>query len=444
MRAIGYYRSREAQQRPPHDPVRAFEDYCELNLHQPVATFGGLGLDEDEADAEYRRMTDFMRDSGSEFLVVVRNARHLGADLESVARSLIELVELGATIVCDDEEFPDPLQNAFQTLGVRGVSRTRSKSIKESMRVRASEGRALGRPPYGYRIGPDGRLEPVREETAVVELIYRLYTRDRLGLRLIAQHLNEREIPTRRGGRWNLASIREILKNPSYIGTHTRLGMRLPKAHEAIIPPEVFRAARDIFRSRRPFGRVANAEPFLLSGIAYCAYCGNKMIGVTRRQSWKLKDGRRSRGTYRYYQCQSRNNQSLCKYHTWRAPLLEGLVHSQLRHVLPMPAAEHGSNGPTRAEEIRTMRESRVRIAERRFLRALRRAANGKLGVMALGGYLNDLDSARRGLDGSERTGDVAAVLDQWDVLDLEARQYFLKEHVARVIVKDEAVEVVV
>ena len=194
--------------------------------------------------------------------------------------------------------------------------------------------------------------------------------------------------------------------------------------------------------SRRPFGRVANAEPFLLSGIAYCAYCGNKMIGVTRRQSWKLKDGRRSKGTYRYYQCQSRNNQSLCRYHTWRAPLLEGLVHSQLTHVLPRSTTESDSNVLTKTDDLLATRRSRVKIAETRFVRGLRRASNGKLGIAALGYHLKTLDSARRGLSAPLHPGDIPSLLDQWDFLDFEARQAFLKENVTRIIVKDEAVEV--
>ena len=66
------------------------------------------------------------------------------------------------------------------------------------------------------------------------------------------------------------------------------------------------------------------AEPYLLSGIAFCDYCGNKMMGVTRHQRWTNKNGDRNRKTYRYYQCQSRNNQSVCGYHTWREADLEG------------------------------------------------------------------------------------------------------------------------
>ena len=446
MRAIGYFEIEEEKDGSLAEAEKDFVEYCRLNLHQPFITFSSSGRVEGEENTEYRRMIDYMQQSGSKFLVVVPDARHLGSDLELVARSLVELDAVGARVTCSDEDFPDLLQNAYQTLGIKGVSRTRSRRIKESMRARALQGQALGKPLYGYHIGPEGMLDVVPEEAAVVELIYRLYTREGLGLRLIAQHLNERGIPTRRGGKWNVVSIRDILRNISYTGTYTRFGMRRSKVHEAIIPAEVFRTAQDQTRTRRPVGRVARPEPFLLSGILYCSYCGNKMIGVTRRQTWKRKDGRRGRNVYRYYQCQSRNNLSLCGYHTWRAPVLEGTVLSQLGHALAAKASPRAlgddGDGAPRLEEAQAMRVARVRNAERRFLRGTKRYARGDLSVKGLGEYLNQLDTARRAMTGGEHFQDAAATLDGWESLDMEARRSFLFEQIARVVVEDNRIEV--
>ena len=437
MRAIGYFRLPNAV---PEALKEGFEEYCRLNMHQPVKTFIEDPANPDHPRAEYVRMLDSMRESRSQFLVVVPDARHLGDDLESVVRSLLELESTDSAIACMDEDFPDPLQNAFQTLDIKGVSRTRGQRIKESMRLRASRGQALGKPLYGYRIGDAGGLEVAGDEAKVVELIFRLYTKEELGLRLIVQHLNERGITTRRGGNWNTASVREILKNPAYIGTYTRFGMRVPKAHEPIIDPEVFHAAQEITRSRRPVGRVANSEPFLLSGIAFCGECGNKMMGVTRRQSWRRKDGHRSRQTYRYYQCQSRNNQSVCRYHTWRASLLENQVVAQLKLALAS-GSPHNGDDPA-SERAQALRSENLRNAERRFLRAARRAARGEIGIVRLGEYLRDLDTARRAVRGNDAAEDTQSSLDGWNDLDLDRQHTFLAEHVARIVVHDESVEV--
>ncbi len=448
MRAIAYFRLNKPDGRADLDG--AFQSYCLLNLHQPVAVFAGPSADTGGPGDEFEAMTAYVKNSGSEYLLVVPDATHLGGDLESVVRAYVGLEELGLKTVCLDEEFPDPIQNALQTLGVKGVSRTRSRRIKESMGARALSGQALGRPPYGYRIGPTGNLKVVRgkevdeeqDEASVVELMYRLYTSDGLGLRLIVKHLNEREILTRRGGNWNVVSVRDILKNPVYTGTYTRLGMRRSNVHEAIISGELFRKAQDQTMERRPLGRVVRSEPFLLSGAVYCGYCGNKMMGVTRRQSWKRKDGRRSVGVYRYYQCQSRNNQSVCEYHTWRAPLLESTVLGQLRATVKEREASSYEDAPARQdreEAVREMRRSRAKIAERRFLGAVRRAASGEMTLAVLGQYLVELDDARAATDGPVL--DSTTVLNTWDSLSMEQRAEFIEENVGRIVVHDDTVQ---
>lgn len=445
MRAIGYFRSGNGIG-STKDMEELFTDYCSRYLHQPVNIFGGNGHSENGELSEYRKMLDYMEESQSNFLIVVPDANHLGDNLESVARAMVELEDSGSKVTCADDDMPDPLQRALRLMGPSGVSMARSERIKESMRERALLGKGLGKPPFGYRNGEDGTLEIVKGEAAIVELIYKLYTTDGLGLRLMAQHLNERDIPTRRGGKWNMVTIRDILKNSTYMGTYTRFGMRLPKSHEAIIPPKQFRQAQDETRSRRPVGRVVNAKPFLLSGMAYCGYCNNKMMGVTRRQSWRRKDGRRTNGVYRYYQCQSRNNQSLCEYHTWRASLLEGTVVKQLKYALEAKASSNGNSGTSngRREEVEVIWKSRVKNAERRFVQAMKRTAKGELSLDILGEYIKELDKVRRGAENSQHPSDVESIFKNWENLEFSEQQGFLVEHVAKIIVQDDSAEVLV
>ena len=446
MRAIGYFLIRAGRPDTPVDFGQDLEDFCYENNHQLVCVFSDSAESGHVERPGYQAMIEFMRSSGSEFLTVVPDAAHLAPDLESVGRAMVALEGMGARVACADVDLPDPLQNAFRIFGVKGVSRTRSASVRESMRTRALNGQALGRPPYGYRVGSGGALEVVKDEAVVVELMYRLYSKDGLGLRLIVQHLNERGISTRRNGRWNMTTVRDILKNSAYIGTYARFGMIVPRVHEPIIPRDVFRAAQDQTAARRPSGRVMSAEPFLLSGLAYCGYCGNKMMGVTRRQSWRLKDRRRASQVYRYYQCQSRNNQSICKYHTWRAPLLEATVLSQLTLVAEARAAR-GDADAARASDRRAAvlkaREDRVRNAERRFLGAMRRAAMGEITLKVVGEYLKELDATRQALSTAKSVTESPGTLDRWDSLGMLERQALLEEQVSRIVVMDDSVELV-
>ena len=463
MRALGYFRvdaitQVEGQAKSLVDFENDFVTYCELNLHQPVKTFGDLnagpscgegGVSGDYCQgSQYAELIAYIKESGSNFLVAIPDSSHIGGDIETVARAFLEIESAGAKVSCWDEDMPDPLQNALTVLGVSGVSRARSGKIRESMQEQAMWGKGLGRPPFGYRYTDDGAYEVVRDEAAVVELIYRLYTKDRMGMRLIVQHLNERGITTRRGGRWSVVSVRDILRNPVYIGTYTRFGLRLPRSHEPIIDAATYRAARDIVRSRRPRGRVSRAEPYLLSGIAFCDYCGNKMMGVTRHQRWTNKDGNRNRKTYRYYQCQSRNNQSVCGYHTWREADLEGAVLAQIPMAIKAKELDHLKAGHVNGDAMGRMREmwdERVRNAERRFLSAMRKTASGGADTDYLADALNDLDEARMGqLKAGHAKSDVDETVRRWEELSFVDKRDFLLTNVAKVEVADHMARVIV
>lgn len=316
MRAIGYFRSKSLDQSEADEIKSSFHNYCDLNLHAPVKLFISKNKTNLTKDPEFLNMIEYIKVENSEYLVVIKDAKDLGKDIESVARIIAILHELKAVVKCTDEDYPDPIQNAFRGLRPKGVSLTRSVSIKNIMQTKAMQGKVLGRPPYGYSINANGFLQPLTNESAVVELIFKLYTKDQLGLRLITQHLNDRKLATRKGGRWSVVGIRDILKNPVYLGTYTRYGIQRPNSHEPIISSEMFRMAREQTTQRKPVGRVVSSEPFILSGVIYCSSCDNKMMGVTRRQTWKTKDGKRQNAVYRYYQCQSKNNSNVCEYHT--------------------------------------------------------------------------------------------------------------------------------
>lgn len=155
--------------------------------------------------------------------------------------------------------------------------------------------------PYGYDKVKDGRtfsLAP-NSESDTVRLIFELWTKDGLGTTTIAQRLDALHIKPRKSERWSSASIRDMLKNPIYIGKirwnfrkHVKryedgvLVSSRPHAaaedwilvdgkHEAIISEEVFNAAQD------RFGQVPKTKPKMklnnaFAGIMHCS-CGRAM-----------------------------------------------------------------------------------------------------------------------------------------------------------------------
>ena len=437
MRALGYFRTKSTDDAEVDEIKRRFHNYCELNLHAPVKLFISNNKTNLTKDKEYLNLLEYIRNENSEYLVIVRDAKDLGSDIESVARIIAVFYKLKALVKCASEDYPDPIQNAFRELRPKGVSLTRSVSIKNIMQTKAMEGKVLGRPPYGYTINSEGFLEPVTNEASVVELIFKLYTKDQIGLRLIAQHLNDRQLSTRKGSRWSVVGIRDVLKNPVYLGTYTRYGIQRPNSHEPIIPAEVFRMAKEQTSKRKPIGRVFNADPFILSGMLYCSGCENKMMGVTRRQTWKTKDGKRQNGVYKYYQCQSKNNSSVCDYHTWKSSLLEQNVIMQLKYKFD---SINGIADKFDGSDI--INKTLVKNAERRLFKDLKLYAEGKKEFDHIIRRLDDLDKQKSNLKAKDKLKDFKRVIDTWDDLDEEVKREFISIWNIKVLVSKETAAV--
>ncbi|MEE8442402.1 MAG: recombinase family protein [Dehalococcoidia bacterium] len=428
--------------------------FCQLKSHSLTTVFSDSNRSGLEDREGLIRMVQYIQEQPGEFLVIVTDPGHLGTTLEEAVDAVLKVDSLGSRVVCTIEGLPDPLQGLFRTLSAAGPGAERRQHIREAMENKAFRGEGLGRPPYGYCIGKDRRLEEVPQEAELVRLVFRLYLEENLGVRSIARYLNQHGYRTRRDGNWSAVTLWDILRNRVYIGTYNRFGMRLLGNHEPLVPPETFRRAQDLMKSRSPLRRAATVQPFLLSGLVYCVQCGNRMIGVTRRQMWRRKDGRRMRGTYRYYQCQSRTNQSRCQYHTWRAAELEGEVGEQLRRQIQQSQdLVTGKRVPAHhAQETgRVERQSR---RKRRYMAYMKQAADGTMSLGRLRFLLNGLPAVspeeKEGEDlvptGSEQdsVSSIRTILDPtlWEGLEHQARRRTLQRWIDRVTVGDKEVEV--
>lgn len=467
MKAVGYFRVSSGAAGSLLEQETAFSSFCQGTGYEPIATFVDVQPAGSSAYNEYQRMLQYIKGLERGFLVVlVKDLEQLGDNHREALRRVLELEQLGAKLVCTQQDVADPVAHVLEAWGQARRKGTLSIKVRRAMKQRAMAGSGLGKPPLGYRIGATGRLEVLPGEAQTVKLIYRLYLESKLGIRLIARSLNERGIATRRGGRWSMVSIRDILRNRTYLGTYNRFGIRIPGSHPALVSAIDFKAVQERLNSRNKPERMAAGQPFLLSGVAHCGYCGNKMIGISRRQSWIRSDGSRANAIYRYYQCQSRTNQSFCDYHTRRAGELEAEVVAELaKHSTPerlgQLAASHRLDGDSRATEISQLK-SRLKALERQLGSYLDRAARGDVGPQQLRSSAGDLLRQKADLEGriafmetevkgraiEERRWQriiehLQNVTGKWQTLpDLERRN-LLQEVTDRVVVFDDRVEIV-
>lgn len=212
----------------------------------------------------------------------------------------------------DEEYFEFGLfmsRREYKTIN-RRLQRGRIASVKE--------GKWVGnKPPYGYvRKKLEGQkgytliLNP--EQAEVVKLIYNLYTRgeqkedgtfERLGVSLIVRKLNDLHIPPMKGDVWVPSTVRDILRNPVYIGKvrwnfrpqikkmiNGKMEKIRPRAtrhdwiivdglHEPIIDIETWKLAQEYLAENPPKPcpkDLGIKNP--LAGIVECGFCGRNMV----------------------------------------------------------------------------------------------------------------------------------------------------------------------
>lgn len=173
-----------------------------------------------------------------------------------------------------------------------------------------NEGNFIGSvPPYGYDKVKDGKTYTLipNSEADAVRYIYELWTKENLGTVRIANRLNELHIKPRKTELWSNASIRDMLRNPVYIGKirwnwrktvrkyeNGELHDSRPKSkkedwiyvdgkHEPLISEDVFNASLAKFGSM-PRVKKSTTLKNAFVGILFCS-CGRPMIYQPQRTS---------------------------------------------------------------------------------------------------------------------------------------------------------------
>lgn len=207
----------------------------------------------------------------------------------------------------DEEYFEFGLfmsRREYKTIN-RRLQAGRLASVKEGNYIGSSR-------PYGYNKVKKDRhftLEPNPEEAKVVRLIYTWYTKGisqdgiycRIGTTKIAKRLDSLGIKPLKNDVWSCSTIKDILRNPVYIGkirwnwrpnkksvTNGKITMSRPHnddvilidgLHEPIIDVETFNLAQEYINANPPRpikDKFTVRNP--LSGLVVCGMCGHSML----------------------------------------------------------------------------------------------------------------------------------------------------------------------
>ncbi|MBU2008633.1 MAG: recombinase family protein [Chloroflexi bacterium] len=196
---------------------------------------------------------------------------------------------------------------------------------------------------YGYQwIGEYKKRIPIEREAKIVQRMFEMVA-DGDSCFKIARALNEENIPTKSGKKWEPRTVGRIVRNVAYTGT-TYFGQTSGKEHKktpqeswhvlpdvtpAIISQELFERAQAALAKSRELHPGKAMHEYPLTGFAVCGYCGSPLVGSCLR------------GNYRYYHCRgtypTASRKKICDARYIQAEWLEGAVWEKVKSVLRHP-----------------------------------------------------------------------------------------------------------
>ena len=276
--------------------------------------------------------------AGAYDLLLVYRVDRLSRNLGQLAALVEDLQGHGVTFRSATEPFDTANAAGKMLLQLLGAFAEFERSsiidrISAGMERKAQRGEWIGGTyPFGYRRPATGGtgLEVDPAAAPIVREIFRRYTDERVGARVIASWLNEQRIPTRYGGRWATQSVLSLLRNRIYLGEVSFRHAWFAGQHEPIVEQAVFDKAQAILAERNlhPGLRRSNPTDFLFSGLPLvCDRCGHPMVGASARGHGRKR--------YAYYTCATRVRHGATGCDQARLPkdALESAVLTQMGEV---------------------------------------------------------------------------------------------------------------
>jgi site-specific DNA recombinase len=285
---------------------------------------------------------------------------------------------------------------------------TITERARDGLHRAVRNGKQPGRIPYGYDIAEDGSFVVVEEEAEIVRSIFRNFA-DGSTLYGEAVRLNEEHIPSPGhkfrgrprlyGQSWSPPTVRRLLRQSAYSGTHTVQADSGPIERKvpAIVLPELQQKALARLEENRRYQNREGHRRYLLRGLITCDNCGVVYVGFPH-----LSDRRR----YRHYKYGCSNRR---KRHDQRAKQLncpkvdarwlEEEVWQDIRSFVADPGevldrVRQQMEEPSRAGDLEERRASltkRLASAQAEKGRYVKLYAQGRLDEAELETHLVDL-----------------------------------------------------
>lgn len=300
----------------------------------------------------------------------------------------------------------------------------------------------------------NGKLEINLYEAAHVKMMYEMYLSGKT-LYGISESMRLAGIVNRNGNPYEWTSIRNILRNPTYLGHLHYSGVVVENTHEPIITDDDFQAVQVLMKKRTRAAGSRNRVEYLLTGLLHCGHCGNR---YHRRNT--------SQG-YSYYSCYSRSKANRrmikdpnCKNKHWKCAELESIVEAKVREVLKSPelAAELATSQKAKPEPSnkQASTEKRIKELDKKIAKLMELYQSDTIPANVLGDSINKLYAEKTALEATlepdnpsakvmpfnlaeELMKDAAQI---WDFADEQQKRRILLSLINKIILNDEKVDI--
>jgi len=365
-KAVGYLRcSTKLQDQSTSDQRKAVQVFANSKDFEIIEWFidegiSGTGIEKRDA---FNNMVKIIESGNRDFdYILVYDISRWGRfpDADEAAYWEQHCKRFGVEVIFTNEDLltenrlANSLLKSLKRNSAGEFSRNLSKLSTRGSKSAAEKGYWNGGPaPYGYRrllceedgtpirVLKKGERKGIKNqkvklipgdplEIEVVQTIFDLYANKGLGMRRIANYLNERKIPSpgkgktinvkdHRGnwvkkvnpGEWGISMVFHILTDKIYMGCmvygkskkgkfstdentwNDKIGLKTlhdpenivitQDAHEPLISKELFRKVEQIRKSKNTFTAASDGNPYgsryLLTGLIFCENCNHKFVG---------------------------------------------------------------------------------------------------------------------------------------------------------------------
>lgn len=264
-------------------------------------------------------------------IVLVYSLDRFGRNLQQSVNNEYRLKKNGVLLVSATENFSDDaagqMHRNIMMSFAQYYSDELSLKVKRGMDVNAKKCKSNGGTiPFGYK-SVDKQLVIDESRAPIVKKIFEMYADGSRAVD-IANYLNEREIRTASGAKFNKNSLHTILKNKKYIGIYKYADIEIEGGVPRIISDELFhRVAGILEKNQKNAGHNKAKVEYLLTTKLFCGHCRSLMTGgSSRSHTGKI---------YYYYSCKNASAKvKTCQKRRVSKELIENRVIKKCRELL--------------------------------------------------------------------------------------------------------------